>query len=157
MRHVEASENILRLCTTMDPRFKLALWDKDTSERVTRQLMVLVDEFEKKNVVVAEPAPETESKKPRALAKHDSHGDWLRGMQGAAASSADTVSNVSNAKRQLRAYLDSNCCAISTRPLEWWRQQPNEDVDGLLLLVRRLFSVPASNADVERVFSAMRN
>ena len=89
-----------RLCTAMDPRFKLALWDIETADEVTRQLVALAEEFEA-NQGVAEPAPEQDAKRQRVLAKHDSHDDWLRGMQAAAKTAEGKPQQLSSAKRRL--------------------------------------------------------
>ena len=45
---------------------------------------------------------------------------------------------------------------MDTGRLEWWRQQSKDELGGLHLLLRRLFSALAINADVENAFSAMR-
>ena len=50
-------------------------------------------------------------------------------------------------------FLAGDCIGLKCDPFKWWRDQKPSDVSLLVPLAKRLLAIPASNGDVERLFS----
>ena len=44
-RHVVPCEGLLRLCTTMDPRYKLSLWDAEIRTSIKKVILELIEDY----------------------------------------------------------------------------------------------------------------
>ena len=165
-RHIGACERFLKLCTTLDPRYKLALWSEEESVAVTQEVIAMGA-----SMLVAGGLPSPpEAKMKRVLKAEGSFDDFfadMQGMQSASSSRAALPVRTpekqarSDVKTAFRLYLDGPSCPADLDPYTWWSKQDPDSFGALFPLARRLLAVPASNADVEfsgarRVLNFMR-
>ena len=156
--HIGACERTLKLSTALDPRYKLALWSEEDSVAIVQEVVAMGA-----SMLVAGGLPSPpEAKRPRVLKAQDSIEGFLADLQSASSSRAALPVRTpekqarSDVKRAFRLYLDGPSCPADLDPYTWWSRQGPDSLGPLFPLARRLLAVPASNADVERLFSGAR-
>ena len=110
------------------------------------------------------PSP-PEAKRQRVLKAEGSFDDFFADMQGMQSASSSRTALPgrtpekqarSDVKNAFKLYLDGPSCPADLDPYTWWSKQGPDSLGALFPLARRLLAVPASNADVERLFSGAR-
>ena len=160
-RHVVPCEGLLRLCTTMDPRYKLSLWDAEIRTSMKKVILELIADYANllpnhagaADEQIAPPA----AKRGRTLQKRDYVADFQDDMKEALGTSSSSalgqpVDMKAKIRKQFKWYTDSPCIDETADPYAWWASQDPQYCSLLIPLARRLLTVPASNGDVERFF-----
>ena len=163
-RHVRTCEQLLRLCTCCDPRWRLSMWEGEEFADLRDALReVLVNDtlkFHDARRAAAQPVAEAPAKKLRTLKQHSSFDDFERAMAKATAPGSHTPETRATFKirveKQWQDYFEGDLISLQDDPYEWWRSQDHKKVGLVLPTIRKYLAVPASNANIERFFSVCR-
>ena len=145
-RHITPSEGLFRLCTTMDPRYKMTLWDADTRASIKKVIIELVVKYAGKmpdeGVAVDVPIAAPASKRGRKLQKQDSFADFQADMREALGKSAVPGSSEASdikakVRKQSKWFIEGPCLEEMADPYALWAAQGPSHCSLLIPLARR--------------------
>ena len=164
-RHVTACEELLRLCTCCDPRWRLSMWESEEFADLKALLRdKLVDDtmrFHDALRASLQPVADAPKKKTRIFKPEGSFGEFERAMAKITALTTNAPESRATFKarveKQWRDYFDGELVPLQTDPYEWWRSQDESKLGLLFPTARKYLGVPASNANIERFFSICKH